>query len=174
MTTATKSKFAAKPSTTATRSAKRTATDTVFSTPQAEQPINVDAQRVYAERVAQAQDEYLHTFGTPSHVRMIVASVTQLAVFTLSVYWGMQAVGWVMAAAMLFTGSGFIAFVIALLGAFLTIRAAWRTGFGAAMIVTNFSFENVASIGSDIKAAAKSKVTVVTGWFKRNDEGVAA
>ena len=170
MSSTIKSKFAPKPSTVAAKQPRSKVAQPTAS----EQPINVDAQRVYAERVAQAQDEYLHTFGTPSHTRMIVASVTQLAVFSLSIYWGMQAVGWVMAAAMLFTGSGFIAFVIALLGAFLTIRAAWRTGFGAAMVVTNFSFANVTAIGADIKAAAKSKVTVVTSWFKHNDEGVAA
>lgn len=127
---------------------------------------NKDAQRVYAERVAQAQDEFLAAHDVPSHKRMLVASVTQLLVFGTSFYWGIQATGWLMAASMIFTGSAFIAFLVALVGAVLTFKAAWNAGFSAATLITEFDFNDLANTGRAIKESATKRVSLVRDWFK--------
>lgn len=163
-----KSKFAPKASTVEAK-APRVKRPARVPEQDVQDAVDVSAQRVYAERIASAQDEYLASVDAPTHTRMLVASVTQLLTFSVSMYWSVQLTGWVMTAALLFTGSSFVAVLIAILGLVLAFKAAWRAGFTAAEVVSNASFKTAGNVGASIKDAAARKVSMVRGWFVRDD-----
>lgn len=133
------------------------------------EPINIDAQRIFAERVAQAQDDYLFAAKLPSGTRQLIAFVASFLTYAGLIYWGIQFMNVAMIAAAVMSGSAFMAFIVGLLAAIVIVHGAIHSSWAVYKFVLDFSFSNVASVGSDIKLAAKSKVTIVTGWFKRND-----
>lgn len=128
-----------------------------------------DAQRQYAEATARAQDEYLARISVPSHTRQLVASVSQLIVFSASFYWGVYATGWLMFVAATATTSAFLTFVVGLVTTLLALKASWDASTAAAEFISNFKLENAADIGRDLRIAAAKRVNLVKGWFKRDD-----
>lgn len=107
--------------------------------------------------------------AAPSSTRLLVSAVAQLVSFGLSFYWGVQALGWLMAASLAATSSAFIGLVLLFLGAYLTFVAAWRTGRIAEDIVLNWRFDSIADIGRDIRIGAAKKMSLVRGWFTPSD-----
>jgi hypothetical protein len=130
---------------------------------------NTDAQRVYAERVAQAQDEFLASNAVPSHTRQLVASVAQLLGFSVSIYWGVQLSGALMTAAVLYTGSAFIAFVLGMIAVVLSFKAAWNTGTFIARFVLDYDSDTLAEAGRELRIASARRVSIVKRWFTRDE-----
>ncbi len=126
-------------------------------------------EQIHASRLAQINDEYMASSGVPSSQRQIVAGIGQLLMFSTSIYWGIQAVGVLMTAAIVFTGSSFLAFVVGVMGAFLAIKSAWDIGTGTARFILSYDTDTVADVGRDLRVAAARKVSLVKGWFKRED-----
>jgi hypothetical protein len=147
MTTATK--FAARPSTTQARATRRAA-------PQVETP-----------QAAQFNDEPL--FAIPSKARLLIATVAGLFAYAGSIYWSATAVGYLSIAAMLFTGSSFLGFVIAVMGWFFAIIGSLRIGWAVGKFVLTFEMDDITQLGASIKASAKSKTSLVRGWFTRGE-----
>jgi hypothetical protein len=154
MATKTSTKFASKPVATA-------AAQSVGS--------EHDAHRIYAEATAKARDEYLGASNMPSQTRVLVSKVAQFLSFSTSIYWGVQATGLLVIVATAFTGSAFIGFCIALITSWLAISAAWETGVFIRELVLGFNTNTLADTGRDIRVAAARKVSLVKGWFKRDD-----
>lgn len=130
---------------------------------------NTDAQTAYAERVSAAQQEYMASQHVPSGTRLVVAAVSRLLTFSVSIYWGLEATGLIMTAAIALTGSSFIAFVIGLTALLLAFSAAWQAGSAVGDFLINFDQANAARIGRDLRVAAAKKVNLVRGWFKKPD-----
>lgn len=162
------SKFAAKPTIVAQRAAKAKAKDV----PVKGDAVNEDAMRRYAESIAQAQDELLSTAGVPSSTRLLCSAVAQFFTFAGVYYAGVQIVGVLTTAAIMFTGSSFIAFCVALLGCILLFKAAWHAGIAASNFILSFEFDDVASLGASVKDAAVHRVSLVRGWFKKTNTEV--
>lgn len=125
-----------------------------------------DAHRIYAEATAKARDEYMASQNVPSSTRKLVASIAQFAMFSTSIYWGIQAVGLVTLVATIFTGSAFIGFCLALITSWLALSAAWNAGVVVAEIVLGFNANTLADTGKELRDSAKRKVSLVRGWFK--------
>jgi hypothetical protein len=130
---------------------------------------NTDAQTAYAERISAAQQEYMESQHVPSGVRLVVAAVSRLLTFSVSIYWGLEATGLIMTAAIALTGSSFIAFVIGLTALLLAFSAAWQAGSAVGDFLINFDQANAARIGRDLRVAAAKKVNLVRSWFKKPD-----
>jgi hypothetical protein len=131
---------------------------------------NSDTQRAEAERVA-ARAAYFESLvsDTPSRARQLVASIGQLVSFATTFYWGLQAVGWLSAAALMFTGSAFITFCTVFIGALLAFRASWHAGTAAFAFVVEFDGDTINSVGRDLRIAAAKKTSLVKSWFQRSD-----
>jgi len=127
------------------------------------------AEQIHTARMAQINDEYMASKGVATPVRQIVAAVAQLATFSASIYWGCQAAGFLMTAAIVYTGSGFLAFVIGFMAMFLAIKASWSACCEVARGVIEFNVDDASNIGRDLRVAAAKKVSLVKGWFKRED-----
>lgn len=170
----TTSRFASKPaaSTTAAPKARRTSTAKAAHTATG----NVDAQQIHAERMAQINDEYMASQRVPSSIRLMVAAVGRLLSFSASIYWGLELTGALMTAALIFTGSGFLAFCIGLTSLVLAFRAAWQVGTAVGEFIINFEPSTPANIGRELRVSAARKINLVKGWFTRksDDELVAA
>lgn len=166
----TSSRFASKPvaSSSAAPKAKRTPASKAAHTASG----NSDAHTVYAERMAQINDEYLAANHVPSSARLMVAAITRLLSFSASIYWGIQGIGLLVTAAVVYTGSAFIAFCIGLTTALLAFRAAWSVGTAVGEFVINFNPDTPAQIGRDLRVSAARKVNLVKGWFTRKDDDV--
>ena len=146
---------------------KPTATKTPRATRKA--VVDVDAHTAYAERVAAAQDEYLSSQHVPSGVRLVVGAVSRLLTFSVSIYWGLEATGLIMTAAIALTGSSFIAFVVGLTALLLAFSAAWQAGSVIGDFIIDFDWKRTAAVGRDLRVAAAKRVSLVKGWFKRTD-----
>lgn len=125
----------------------------------------------------EASSDSMHTLlnstAMPSPTRQLIASIGQLVSFSASIYWGLQVTGWLMAAAITFTGSGFIGFVIGVVAAVLSFRAAWRAGTFVADLILNFDSGNAHDYGHELRVAAARRISVVRGWFKRSEDHIA-
>lgn len=132
---------------------------------------NSDTQRAEAERIAAASYMFngYAPDSVPSNTRLLISAVGQLIGFGLSFYWGVQAVGWLMAATLAATSSTVIAVCLMFVGAALAFHAAWRTGRVVEEVVLNWRFESVADIGRDIRIGAAKKLSLVRGWFTPTD-----
>jgi len=130
---------------------------------------NTDAHTQYAERMAHVRDEYLASQNVPSGVRLVVAAVSRLLAFSVSIYWGLEASAILMTAAIALTGSGFIAFVIGLTALLLAFSAAWQAGSAVGNFILTFNFNDARDTGRDLRIAAAKRVNLVKGWFKRDD-----
>jgi hypothetical protein len=153
------------------RAAAPTAKPTATKAPRITRKVvdNTDAQTAYAERVSAAQQEYMESQHVPSGTRLVVAAVSRLLTFSVSIYWGLEATGLIMTAAIALTGSSFIAFVVGLTAALLAFSAAWQAGSAVGQFLINFDQANAARIGHDLRIAAAKRVNLVRGWFKKPD-----
>lgn len=134
---------------------------------------NSDAQRKYAESVAAAQDEYLAAKKVPSVTRQLCTSIAQAFVATCNLYWGIQVSGWLMTAALVYTGSAFLSFCIGVLAMFLSLKVAWDAGVFVADMVFNYDVDALASAGHELRVASARRVSLVKKWFTRSDEPIA-
>lgn len=156
----TASKFATKPTASATKQRRARV-----------QPVErMSAQQEYAEDVARAQEKLMAQLNVPTERRRAVATVSALLLGASSYYWGIQVTGWLMAGALTFTGSAFIAFMIAVIGTVAAFASAWSLGARTYKFVCDFDVEAAQATGQAIKDAARSKVSLVRGWFARNDQ----
>ena len=142
---------------------------------------NVDAQRIYAERIAQANDDLLASYNVPSKMRIAVAAITRLLAFSVSMYWGLEAASLLMVAAVSLTASAFITWVVAFMAMVLAFYAAWQTAAAIGQFVLDFKVENIRDTGRDLRIAAAKRVSLVKGWFRKPEvelelepQGVAA
>jgi hypothetical protein len=170
------SKFAAKSSTTAARAAKQPRAKRVVAerdeaTPV--EPINVDAMRMHAEHVAQAQDEFTFVTATPSGTRQLIGTLAWMLTYASSFYWGLVLTDMLLVAAAAFTSSGFLLFLVAFVGLMMAVVGGISLASSAYKFVIEFNPGTFAAIGHDIKASTKSKVSLVRGWFTNTNEVAA-
>jgi len=130
---------------------------------------DTDAHTHYAEQSAQLRDEYLASQNVPSGTRLVVAAVSRLLAFSVSIYWGMEAAAILMVAAIALTGSGFIAFVVTLTAMLLAFSAAWQAASAVGKFIVDFDPEQARAAGRDLRVAAAKRVSAFKAFFKKSD-----
>jgi len=174
MTAATKSKFAktaTASAATATARPTRTRMKADRATTQAAyqgstEDTGIDAQTAAAEDLAAARDRYLEASNVPTGRRLLVATLSGLIASASSVYFAMPMIELATFAAVAFSGSAFLGFLIWFVGAVLAI---WASVIGGAQVfswVTSFNTEAALSAARDVKAASLRRVSLVRDWFK--------
>ena len=106
----------------------------------------------------------------PSSTRVFCATVGGLLAYAGSYYFAMAAVDVIVTAAMVYTGPGFIAFMIAFIGCVIAIVGAARLGFKVGMFILDADWSEIKGAGSDVYAATQRKVSMVRGWFVRDSD----
>jgi hypothetical protein len=122
-----------------------------------------------AERMARIHAIMGEAAPMPSATHQLIATIGQLVAFSASIYWGVQLTGLLMTAAIVFTGSAFLAFVIGVTTAILAFKAAWSLGTNVSRFILDFDVNDATNVGHDLRIAAAKKVSLVKGWFKRED-----
>lgn len=169
MTTTTKSKFAAKSSTVAAKDAPAK----VLRAKRVQPTVHVEVPSTEAEAVQRANDftnstDFPGGWEAPSSTRVLCATVT--AFFTgYTVSYSLATVAMLLSdIAFFYTASGFLSLLVALVGLFITVVVAIRAGVAAGKFVLGFSFSEAKESACVVRDAAKHKVSVVRGWFKRS------
>lgn len=106
----------------------------------------------------------------PSKTRLMIATICGLLVYAGSLYWAMQAVGYLTLAVLMFTGSTFLTFVVAVIGWFFAIVGALRIGYRVAGFVLGFDATAITDSCEAVKTSVTSHAGRLTSWFKSSKE----
>ena len=106
----------------------------------------------------------------PSGRRVLVATFAWFISFASSYYWGIQAIAWMIAVAATATTSQFLLFLVAFIGGVIAIFTAFTLAGSAFNAVLSFDVHSALAVGHDVRDAAKRRVSLVRGWFKRSDD----
>lgn len=157
--------------TAATPKAPRTAKTRVAQDTQAayQGSADHDAHRVFTEKVAQAQDEYLAAQNVSLGYRLLAGTVTGLCTYAGSMYLAMPMVEVISLAALALTGSGFLALMVWVIGFVLAVWSAIIAGWNVGKFVATFDMDAAMSTARDIKESSLRRVSLVRDWFRRPD-----
>lgn len=118
---------------------------------------------------AKAKIEETVLDAIPTSRRVMVATITGLLVYAGSAYWTMSIVEVASFAALTFTGSAFLSFMVWVVGVIVAVLASIRIGYRVAKAILDYEPGTFAAVGSSIKDSASRKVSLVRGWFVRGD-----
>ena len=107
------------------------------------EPITEDKAHSAYRRVVEAADEYFKFTGIMSWKRQLISFTLGLLGYGATFYFLMQCVEVLVTAVMLYTGIGFISFMVAFLGICLTFMAAWWMGTKVYQLAANFDAATV-------------------------------
>lgn len=138
-TTATATKPVAAP--TKARKAKTTAE---APAPEVTHAADVEAASWLA-RIQQSVDGFMKSVNVPSRTRLIVSGLLGLIACASTLYFSMQLVEMLVIAAMLYTGIGFISFVVTFIGVFVAFMTATTIGSKVFDMAMSFEYSNVKS-----------------------------
>lgn len=125
-----------------------------------------DAQQVFAEKIAQAQDEYLAAQNVSLGYRLLAGTVTGLCTYAGSMYLAMPMVEVISLAALALTGSGFLALMVWVIGFVLAVWSAIIAGWNVGKFVATFDMDAAMSTARDIKESSLRRVSLVRDWFR--------
>lgn len=158
-------KLRATSTTTATKAATKTApvmaeANPVTAPTATTNPVD-EAMLRHAETIADS----LQDIKLPSKTRLFITAIAGVISYAATLYWGVVAAEWFAAAALAFTGSGFIAFVLIFLGYLFAIVAALRVGYSVAKFVIGFNASELTQTVAAAKAAMNRPTSTIKGWF---------
>lgn len=128
-----------------------------------------EAKAPRARRAAPKVEDRTVFADLPSSRRVMVATITGLITYAGSAYWTMSCVELVSFAALTFSGSAFLSFMVWVLGLCIAIFASARLGYTVFKAIMDYEPGSFAAVGSSIKNSASRKVSLVRGWFVRGD-----
>lgn len=99
-----------------------------------------------AQRIIEVYRELTSFDGLVSPRRLLVATVIGLLAGASVGYWGSTLITWLMAGALILTGSAFIAFLAGMLGAFATIFSGVTTYFKVQHFCLSINVDSVSKL----------------------------
>lgn len=144
-----------------------------FATKSTVQP----AEHVTAEPVVERSTAYgdlregLEALGftLPSKTRVLLSVVASFLVTFTTTYFGCAVAEWLALGALFYSGSAFLSLLVLVLGYCIAMYVGYKAGMLACKFVSDFSTEAVSSAAASVQLAARRKVSLVRGWFVRND-----
>lgn len=112
----------------------------------------------WLDKIQQSVDGFMKSVHMPSKTRFIVSTLLGLIACASTLYFSMQLVEMLVVGAMLYTGIGFISFVITFIGVFFALMTAVTAGSKVFDFAMSFEYSNV-----------KSRVTKFFGRFGKKE-----
>ncbi len=108
-------------------------------------------------------------FKLPSGTRFLMSACAGILAYASTLWFGMPLVEWAIVGAVSLTGSAFLGWLVYVFGLVVLIASSVIAGVRAYHYIATFSIDDAAATGRNIRDAAKRKVSLVKGWFKRSD-----
>jgi Zn-dependent protease with chaperone function len=109
------------------------------------------------------------TIPLPSGTRLLISTIAGVVGYGTTIYMVTPVVVWLAGAAMALTGWMFLSYVIGLVAWAIGVFFSLYVGMKAFSTTFDVDFDRVASTGRTLREAAKRRVSLVRGWFKRSD-----
>lgn len=110
----------------------------------------------------------------PTDTRVLISMVVGFVTSFTTSYYGCSVAVWLANAALVYSGSAFLSLLVLVLGCIVAMVGAFRIGMAAGKFVLGFDMADVKSTAEAVTDAARSKVSVISGWFKRSEPVSAA
>lgn len=99
----------------------------------------------WLDKIQQSVDGFMKSVHMPPKTRFIVSTLLGLLACASTLYFSMQLVEMLVVGAMLYTGIGFISFVITFIGVFVALMSAVTAGSKVFDFAMSFEYSNVKS-----------------------------
>lgn len=130
-----------------------------------------DAAKAFVDpQVDEAMKSYaasMEAFKLPSGTRFIMSACAGILAYASTLWFGMPLLEWAIVGAVSLTGSAFLGWLVYVFGLVVLIASSVIAGVRAYHYIATFSVEDAAATGRNIRDAAKRRVSLVKGWFKR-------
>jgi hypothetical protein len=126
------------------------------------------------KRHAASREELFDAVQIPSGTRLLVSAVAGLISYASTLWFAAPLIELAVVGALALTGIPFIGFLVYVLGLFAAVMASIYAGWKTMTFVMSFDIDEARETGRALRDAAKRRVSLVRGWFKRESVDVGA